>query len=210
MSLPVSMLRNLYRDEASFTRMTSSAPPLLRTVEQTRSGAWDVVEEIDESDAIGQNLSAQLVGLIGGIIGSHDVQRCPDCTKNPLLAEQTTSYGPRHPLRRAITGWERKCRREHRLPGWRDHARRPICVDLLRLVIVEGTSTRYAAQVVGLSHPRAVRLLTAACQYVVRALREEEARQLGINRAAHGVDCPAPMTCPVCSEDYSPSQEARA
>jgi len=206
---PIPMLRLVYRDEASFTRMTSSAPPQLRTVEQTRSGAWDVVEEIDVSDAIGQNLSAALVGLIGGIIGTHDAQRCPDCTKNPLLAEQTTSYSPRHPLRKALTAWERKCRREHRLPMWRDHAR-PVCSDLMHLVVVEGTSTRYAAEAAGISHPRAVRLLTAGCTYVLRALREEEARLLGINTAAHGIECPAPATCPVCSEDYSPSLEAKA
>jgi hypothetical protein len=206
----VADLRVMYGDEASFTRMTSSAPPLLRTVEQTRSGAWDVIEEIDSSDAIGQNLSAALVGLIGGIIGTHDAQRCSDCTKNPLLAEQTTAYSPRHPLRRAMTGWERKCHREHRPPMWRDHRNRPICADMLRLVIVEGASTRYAAESVGISHPRAERLLMSGCQYLVRSLREEEARLLGINKAAHGIDCPAPATCPVCSEDYSPSLEAKA
>ncbi len=206
----LTLLKSLYRDEASFTRLTSSAPPLLRSVEQTRSGAWDVIEERNEADTVGQNLSAALVGLIGGIIGSHDAQRCPDCTKNPLLAEQTTSYSPRHPLRRALTDYERKCRREHRQPLWRDHWARPVCSDLLHLVIVEGASTRYAAETVGISHPRAIRLLTAGCEYVLRALREEEARLLGVNKAAHGIDCPAPATCPVCSEDYSPSKEAKA
>jgi len=107
-----------------------------------------------------------------------------------------------------MTGWERKCRREHRLPLWRDHFERPVCADLLRLVIVEGTSTRYAAATVGISHPRAVRLLTAACRYVLRALREEEARQLSITK--HSGECPDPAMCAVCSEDWSPSQEAKA
>lgn len=204
------LLRSLYAEEGYIPHTTSSAPPLLRSVYQSRSGAWDVVEEREPADANGLNLSAPLVALIGGITTHHDLSRCEDCTGNPLLNEQTTHYSNRHPMRAAMTQLERRCRREHRPPTWNDHPT-PICADLLHLTLVERMAPVDAYQRVGVSEHRGSALLGIFLRDLLQALRREENRLLGIADDSHRLkECPHPATCSVCSESFSPSQEAKA
>ena len=107
----MSWLKVAYRDEARIPRLTTSAPPVVRYLTRSRSGAYDVTEEKEPADQVGESMSAGLLLLIGGIIGRHDADRCPDCLANPLKAEDSTRYGPRHPVRRALADFERLCRR---------------------------------------------------------------------------------------------------
>lgn len=146
-----SELRMLWQDESYLRRTTSSAPPLSSDVrEVTGSNGrtyYDVETWEEPADRNGQNLSGELVALIGGIRADF------------------TSYGPRHPIRRALAEWERTCRRRHRLPTWKDH-RTPICGAMLRDVIEGGASVRWCAERYGLSWPRAERLILAGMNFV--------------------------------------------
>lgn len=153
--------RDLYRDEvAGLVRLTSSAPPLVSNVEvRVRDGRtiYEVIVWEEPADAIGQSMSAALLALVGGIRADF------------------ISYGPRHPIRRAMAEWDRQCRRRHRLPTWNDHAV-PICGDMLRAVVEGGASVRWCAEHWGLSYPRAERLVVLGLNYV----GEQYARALDI------------------------------
>lgn len=183
----LSLLRSMYRDEARIPRLTTSAPPVVRYLTRSRSGAYDVEQEPAEASRIGENLSAPLMLLIGGIIGRHDSERCPDCLANPLRAEDSTRYGPRHPVRRALADFERLCRRQHRPPSWHDHQDGPVCAWMLRTMLEWDKSLYYVATEYGLSFPRAERLVAAGAEYVDRWVRhwDHESQQL-----ATDADCP--------------------
>lgn len=182
-SLSPAELRLLFEDETNVHRMTASAPPVVRYLERSRSGAYHVTEEAEAADRIGENLSAPLVQLIGGIIEGHDSEACPECLSNPLKAEDTTHYGPRHPVRRALMDYERVCRRRHRLPAWTDHAAGPVCAIMLRMMVEHGTSLLWASSEVGVSYARAERHVTAAAAFVTRWVEhwDHEHRRINVD-----------------------------
>jgi hypothetical protein len=183
----LSLLKVLYRDEARISRLTTTQPPVVRYVTRSRAGAYDVEESGEPADRIGENLSAPLVLLIGGIIGRHDSERCAECLANPLKAEDSTRYGPRHPVRRALMDFERLCRRRHRLPTWTDHAAGPVCALMLRGMLERDESLAWVADLHDVSYPRAERLVAAGLEYVARWVEhwDHESRDIATDR-----DCP--------------------
>lgn len=187
-------LRDLFQEESFVHRLTSSNPPVVyNTEEHTTTGGrvyYLQVPEEEPADRIGQSMSAEMVSLVGNVTALGGF------------------YSPRYPLRRALADYERICRRRHRPPTWKDHAT-PICAEMLRARIEGGASIWWCAQYFEVSYPRAERLIAAGEAYIERSLIEAEARLLGVNVNAHGIDCPNPKTCPICSVDYSPSQEAK-
>lgn len=141
-------LRLLYQDESSLRRMTSSAPPISSNVtESTIAGriVYDVELQEEPADRIGQSLSGEMVALIAGIRADF------------------TSYGPRHPIRRALSEWERHCRRRHQ--GWYDH-HGALCADMVRAVIEGGASVLWCSQRFGVSWPRAERHIIAGLNFI--------------------------------------------
>lgn len=173
-------LRTLYRDETVLHRMTSSAPPVVSEISQTtgRNGRayYDVTDHMDLPDQIGQNMSAELVSLIGEV------------------RLDWASYGPRHPIRRALVEWERSCRRRHRPDAslrWRDHAG-PICGEML-YAVVNGCSVRWCAERWGVPFPRAERLIAAGVRFVAERYARSQDDALGM---AHDREA-----CDVCREE---------
>jgi hypothetical protein len=161
-------LRELYDDESDLHRMTSSAPPVVSNVTEHEAGGriyFEVMLEEEPADRIGQSLSGELVALIAGIRADF------------------TSYGPRHPVRRAMTQWERSCRRRHRVgPSlqWRDHQDGPLCSDMLSAVIKGRCSILWCAIEWDVPYPRAERLLLAGLRYVSDQVAQAQEAQLGI------------------------------
>ena len=160
--------------------MTSSAPPTTQNVTETTIKGrivYDVELHEEPADRIGQSLSGELVALIAGIRADF------------------TSYGPRHPVRRALTEWERACRSRHR-PGpslqWRDHAAGPLCSDLLRAASI-GVSLRWCAVEWDVPYPRAERLLLAGLRFVAERVARAQDDALGI---VHDRE-----RCDVCQEE---------
>ncbi len=192
--MTLRLLRLAFADESAIPRMTASAPPVVVNISEHTAKDGHTYFEYEPFEeppaAIGQSLSAALISLIGNI------------------TSDAAFYGPRHPVRRALSEYDRICRRRHRLPTWTDHPT-PICGEMLRARVEGGASIIWCANRYGISYPRAERLLAAGEEYVNRSLIEAEARLLGINVRAHGIDCPSPATCPICSVDYSPSKEAK-
>jgi hypothetical protein len=168
-------LRDLFRDETSLHRMTSSAPPISQNVsESTVAGrvVYDLILEEEPADRIGQSLSGEMVSLIAGIRADF------------------VSYGPRHPVRRALSEWERSCRRRHR--SWYDHAS-PICGEMLRAVVEGGASVWWCSQRYAISYPRAERLILDGINFVGERYTRWEDDQLGI---IHDAD-----RCPTCIDE---------
>ena len=171
-----SELRNLYDDESDLHRMTSSAPPVSQNVTEHESGGriyFEVMLEEEPADRIGQSLSGELVALIGAV------------------RTDFASYGPRHPIRRALADWERACRRRHRLPTWRDHAT-PICGEML-YAVVNGCSVLWCSQRWGIEYPRAERLIAAGLAFVGERYARSQDDQLGIR---HDVEA-----CEICRRE---------
>lgn len=169
-------LRSLYGDESSLHRMTSSAPPVSQNVTEHESGGriyYEVELDREPPDRIGQSLSGELVALIAGIRADF------------------TSYGPRHPIRRALAEWDRACRRRHRPPTWRDHAT-PICGEML-YAVVNGCSVLWCSQRWGIEYPRAERLIGTGLAFVAERYARSQDDQLGI---VHDRD-----RCTVCREE---------
>jgi len=174
--MTLDLLRGLYRDETSLHRMTSSAPPISQNVTETMIRGrvvYDVELQEEPGDRIGQSLSGEMVSLIGAIRADF------------------VSYGPRHPIRRAMAEWDRSCRRRHR--AWADHSQRPLCGDLLRAVIEGGASTRWCAERYALSYPRAERMIVSGLNFVGERYSRWQDDQLGI---IHDAD-----RCPTCLDE---------
>lgn len=169
-----SELRSLYDDESSLHRMTSSAPPVVSNViehEDKDGHIWfEVFPEEEPADRIGQSLSGELVALIAGIRADF------------------TSYGPRHPVRRAMTQWERICRRRHRPPTWRDHGAGPLCSDMLYAVIKGRTSLLWCSDQWDVPYPRAERLLLSGLRYVSHEVERAAEQQLTGTHDTDGCD----------------------
>ena len=159
-------LRALYADESSLHRMTSSAPPISSNVTETTIRGR-LVYEVDYTeeppDRIGQSMSSEMIALVAGIRADF------------------TSYSPRHPIRRAMSEWERSCRRRHRPTAmqWRDHSNGPLCGNLL-FDVVNGCSVRWCAERYGIGFPRAERLIAAGLRFVAERYTQWEESQLGI------------------------------
>jgi hypothetical protein len=170
-----SELRNLYDDESDLHRMTSSAPPVSQNVTEHEAGGrvyFEVMLEEEPADRIGQSLSGELVALIAGIRADF------------------TSYGPRHPVRRAMTQWERICRRRHRPPTWRDHGAGPLCSDMLYAVIKGRCSLLWCSIEWDVEYPRAERLLLSGLRYVSHEVERAAEQQLtGVHDADGCDDC---------------------
>lgn len=171
-------LRLLFRDEAMLHRMTSSAPPISRNVQEaTVNGraVYDVILEEEPADRIGQSLSGEMVSLIAGIRADF------------------VSYGPRHPIRRSLSEWDRACRRRHRSLRWFDHYQGPICGEMLHAVIEGGASVRWCAERYAISYSRAESLIGAGLNFVGDRYSQWEDDQLGI---VHDAD-----RCPTCIDE---------
>lgn len=183
----IARLQDDYRTEAALGQLTTVAPPVTRHAIEYAPGKFDVEMEEEPADANGRNLSGELVTLIGGIIGGHDRDRCSQCSESSKIYDQETSYGPYQPVRRALTQWERKCRRLH--GRWPDHRGRPVCAEIAWNVIREETSIEWAADQVAVSFPRAERLLKVALDYIER----------GVARTAEPVESHHDRdACPIC------------
>ena len=138
-------LRLLFRDETTLRRLTASAPPVVQNVNERNVGTrivYEVMLEEEPPDRIGESISAELVALVGGIRADF------------------TSYGPRHPIRRAMAEWDRQCGRKHQ--GWYDHDGRRLCGEMLRAVIEGNASVMWCSERFGVPWPRAERLIVAA------------------------------------------------
>jgi hypothetical protein len=159
-------LRALYADESSLHRLTSSAPPVVAQISEHSVGErlyYEVMLEEEPADRIGQSLSAEMVALIGAI------------------QVDFVSYGPRHPIRRALAEWERSCRRRHRKgPSlqWRDHDG-PLCGEML-YAVVNGASLWWCAQRWEVPYPRAERLIGAGIRFVAERYARWQDDALGI------------------------------
>lgn len=158
-------LRSLFADESYLHRLTSSAPPISSNVTETTApngrAYYDVLLEEEPADRIGQSLSGEMVALIGGIRADF------------------VSYGPRHPIRRALAEWDRACRRRHRLPSWRDHAT-PICGDMLRAVVEGGAGVWWCAQYWEIPYPRAEHLIASGLAFLGERYSRSQDDALGI------------------------------
>ncbi len=176
-SAMISQLRLDFMEETlTVQRLTSAAPPVVRTVQEVR-GHYEVIEEAEPADANGRNLSAAMVTLIGSL-------------------GELSFYAPRYPVRRALAEWERTCRRRHRLPSWTDHALGPVCATMLRSMVEGGTSLKWAAEQAGISYPRADRLVSAGERFVMARLVHWEHE-----RAEIALD----PDCEMCRTRRSPS-----
>lgn len=167
-------LRLLYRDETVLLDggmapgLTVSYPPVTHNfIEHNKrdGGVWyeDELEE-EPADRNGQNLSAAMVTLIGGIRADF------------------TGYGPRHPIRRALAEWERSCRRRHRSDAmrWRDHLQGPICGEMLRASIEGGCSYLWCAERWGIGYDRAKQLIQAGERFMAERYARSQDDALGI------------------------------
>ena len=145
-----AQLRAAHADETTLHRMTSSAPPLVSEIHEVtgRNGRvyYDVETWEEPADQVGQSLSGELVALIGNIRADF------------------TSYGPRHPIRRALAEWDRHCGRRHQ--SWYDHDGRRLCGEMVRAVIEGGASVMWCADRYGVSWPRAERHIIAGLNYI--------------------------------------------
>ena len=173
-------LRDLFDDESDLHRLTSSAPPLVINIVERTVGdrVWyETWTEEEPADRVGQSLSGELVALIAGI------------------RADAASYGPRHPVRRALSEWERICRRRHR-PGpslqWRDHSAGPICAEML-FAVVHDSSVAYCAERWHVPFPRTERLLLSGLRFVADRLERWQDEQLGLTHDRE--------QCAVCREE---------
>lgn len=143
-------LQHDYRRESEIEQLTVTRPPVTRHVMD-----GNVVLTVQEpADAVGRNLSAPMIALIG----AHQ-------------ADEARYDRGRHPVRAALVAWERVCRREHRqVPGrapmWPDHVHGPLCADLAWAIVRDEMSLNAAALFFGCEYPRAERLLDRATRYM--------------------------------------------
>jgi hypothetical protein len=82
----------------------------------------------------------------------------------------------------ALLQWDRECRRRH--SRWPDHRGRPVCAEMVRLIIFGGASLLYCSEHLGISYPRAERLLLAAVDW----MRRRQERWLGDGEASASHD----------------------
>jgi hypothetical protein len=154
-----------FSDESFVHRLTASAPPVVVNISERNIGVrvvYDYELQTEPPDRIGLSLSAEMVSLVGAIRADF------------------ASYGPRHPVRRALTQWERACRRRHRPDAlrWRDHADGPLC-GLLLFDVAHGCSILWCARRYEVGYPRAERLIAAGLRYVADELERHEEALLG-------------------------------
>jgi hypothetical protein len=172
-------LRLLWQDETTLHRMTSSAPPISQNVQESSvngRAVYDVILEEEPADRIGQSLSGEMVGLIAGIRADF------------------LSYGPRHPVRRALADWDRTCRRRHRATSmqWFDHSQGPICGSMI-YDVANGTSILWCAYRYQVAYPRAERLIASGLRFIGDALTRAEEASRGAVHDREG--------CDVCREE---------
>ena len=165
----IETLQEEYRTEGMIERLTALMPPVTRHVVEPSPDHFEVELETEPADGNGRNLSASFVGLIGSIIGRHDRAVCGECQSSSKAYDQETGYGPHHPVRSALTQWDRKCRRMH--ARWPDHRGRAVCSEIAWSVIRDRTSIEWAAEQAGVSFPRGENLLTLAVDYIEAGVR---------------------------------------
>ena len=109
------------------------------------------------------------------------------------LATQLVNYiagtAGHFPVHDALLAFDRACRRRH--ARWPDHRGRPVCSEMVRLVIFGGASLLYCADHYEISYPRAERLLSAACDF----MRQRQERWLADTGMSAGHE---PEYCRVC------------
>jgi hypothetical protein len=76
------------------------------------------------------------------------------------------------PVHDALLALDRACRRRH--GHWYDHRGRPVCSEMVRLIIFGGASLLYCSETLEISYPRAERLLAGA----VDLMRQRQQRWL--------------------------------
>jgi hypothetical protein len=172
-----------YIREGEIEQLTVSRPPITRSVIKQDQGGrlfYDDITEQEPGDSVGRSLSGPMVTLIGGI------QR------------EESGYGPHHPMRRALSAWERRCRTDHRCPpgrntAWRDHLRGPICAEMAWSIVRDGTTLLWASQQAGVTFDRAERLLCRAVEYIRGQIARWEDHRDGVQVVGHD-----PERCAEC------------
>src|SRR5579859_5569358 len=113
-------LRRMYAEESYIDRLATTRPPVTREIQRTERGGeehFTLISTEEDPSALGYTVSGELLALVGA------------------FTAYDAPYGRRHPLRAAMTEWERTCRRRHRIvPGrnaYLDHADGPLCADVL-------------------------------------------------------------------------------
>lgn len=94
-------------------------------------------------------------------------------------------------MRGALTRWERYCRAKH--ARWPDHAAGPVCAELAWLTVRDRWGLKGAADELGISYPRAARLLAAAFTTMRTWLVAEERVE---DEMGHDRDA-----CPTCRRE---------
>lgn len=135
-----------YQFEAYIAKISVSTPPVTPSGPE---GAY--LWEQEPGPAIGMALSGRMVRLIG----HHE------------------NYGMVFPVRRSLSEWERKCRREH--ARWPDHRDRPVCAELAWGLIRDRASMVWLCDQLDVSIGRADRLVALALEY----MRNRQSQWLG-------------------------------
>jgi hypothetical protein len=112
------------------------------------------VHDNSHQAAIGVDLANQLVRYIDGSAGHF-------------------------PVHDALLAFDRACRRRH--AHWPDHRGRPVCSEMVRLIIFGGASVLYCSEQLEMSYPRAERLLAGAVEFM---RRKQEAWLAGTEASA--------------------------
>jgi hypothetical protein len=160
----MSTLRQAYLAETEhLTRLATSQPPVTITVrhETDHDGSKHYLAFVEQepASASGYTVSGGLLSLIESASTNLD-----DEAGGLVVA----FYGSRWPVRKALTDFERYCRRAHK--NWTDHVSGPLCAQLAWATIRDGVSLRWAAEHFGLAYPRAERVLKRAEEYVARSV----------------------------------------
>ena len=122
------------------------------------------VHDNSHQAAIGVDLAASLVRYIDGSAGHF-------------------------PVHDALLAFDRACRRRH--ARWPDHRGRPVCSEMVRLIIFGGASVLYCSEQYGVTYPRAERLLRSAVEF----MRARQERWLAGTEASATHDR---EYCPIC------------
>jgi hypothetical protein len=160
----MTTLRQAYLAETEgLTRLATSQPPVTITVrhEAGRDGSKHYLAYVEQEppSASGYTISGGLLSLIESASTNLD-----DEAGGLVVA----FYGNRWPVRKALSDFERYCRRAHK--HWADHTEVAVCAQLAWATIRDGASLRWAAEHFGLAYPRAERVLKRAEEYVARSV----------------------------------------
>lgn len=176
--LTLAELRQEYALESYIDRLATTRPPVTHEIERSVDSRGEehftVVDLEEDPSALGYTVSGELLDLIGS------------------FAADGPRYGRRHPLRAAMTEWERTCRRRHRIvPGrssYLDHADGPLCADILWAAIRDLDEIPTLCRRHQLSPETIESTLARGIAYLDGALQRMEDRQPGHD----------PELCDVC------------